>query len=59
MKKQPVFDFDLQRDNTDWHSMEGGGFLFNTVVSEEENYIQGYCILVTVYGLKLIKINKK
>ena len=53
-----VFDFDLQRDNTDWHSMEGGGFLFNTVVSEEENYIQGYCILVTVYGLKLIKINK-
>lgn len=53
-----VFDFDLQRDGTDWHSMEGGGFLFNTVVSEEENYIQGYCILVTSSGLKLVKINK-
>ena len=53
-----VFDFDLQRDGTDWHSMEGGGFLFNTIVSEEENYIQGYCILVTRYGLKLVQINK-
>ena len=53
-----VFDFDLQRDNTDWHSMEGGGFLFNTVVNEEENYIQGYCILVTAHGLKLVKINR-
>lgn len=53
-----VFEFDLQRDGTDWHSMEGGGFLFNTVVSEEENYIQGYCILVTSEGLKLIQINR-
>ena len=53
-----IFEFDLQRDATDWHSMEGGGFLFNTVVSEEENYIQGYCILVTVSGLKLVQINR-
>ena len=53
-----IFEFDLQRDTTDWHSMEGGGFLFNTVVSDEENYIQGYCILVTAYGLKLVQINK-
>lgn len=53
-----VFEFDLQRDGTDWHSMEGGGFLFNTVVSEEENYIQGYCILVTQSGLKLVQMNK-
>ena len=53
-----VFEFDLQRDATDWHSMEGGGFLFNTAISEEENYIQGYCILVTQSGLKLVQINK-
>ena len=53
-----VFEFDLQRDKTNWHSMEGGGFLFNTVVSDEENYIQGYCVLVTQSGLKLIQINK-
>ncbi len=53
-----VFDFDLQRDSTNWHSMEGGGFLFNTMVSEEENYIQGYCILVTQSGLQLVQINK-
>ena len=53
-----VFEFDLQRDATDWHSMEGGGFLFNTVVSDDENYIQGYCILVTGSGLKLVQINR-
>ena len=53
-----VFDFDLQRDSTNWHSMEGGGFLFNTMVSEEENYIRGYCILVTQSGLQLVQINK-
>ncbi|MDD6072554.1 MAG: hypothetical protein PUC12_17350, partial [Clostridiales bacterium] len=53
-----VFEFDLQRDKTDWHSIEGGGFLFNTMVSDEENYIQGYCILVTQSGLKLIQIKK-
>ena len=53
-----IFDFDLQRDYTDWHSMEGGGFLFNTIVSEEENYIQGYCILATASGLKLVQINR-
>ena len=53
-----VFEFDLQRDKNNWHSMEGGGFLFNTKVSEEENYIQGYCILVTSSGLQLVQINK-
>ena len=53
-----VFEFDLQRDNNNWHSMEGGGFLFNTIIDEDENYMQGYCILVTQYGLKLVQINK-
>lgn len=53
-----VFEFDLQRDGTDWHSIEGGGFLFNTIVSDEENYIQGYCVLVAQSGLKLVQISK-
>ncbi|MBO4592039.1 MAG: hypothetical protein J5684_05730, partial [Eubacterium sp.] len=52
-----VFEFDLQRDRSDWHSMEGGGFLFNTEISEEENYIRGFCILVTQGGLKLRRID--
>ncbi|MDE5781318.1 MAG: hypothetical protein K2I03_07535, partial [Lachnospiraceae bacterium] len=53
-----VFEFDLQRDYNNWHSMEGGGFLFNTKISEEEDSIQGYCILVTASGLQLVQINK-
>ena len=52
-----TFEFDLQKDSTNWHSMEGGGFLFNTTVSEEDNTIQGFCILVTKSGLKLVQID--
>lgn len=54
---QKVFEFDLQRDKTDWHSMEGGGFLFNTTVSDEDNTINGFCILITRFGLKLVEIS--
>ncbi len=54
-----TFEFDIQRDETDWHSMEGGGFLFNTTVSEKENTIQGFCILVAQDGLRLVQINCK
>ncbi|MDR0196684.1 MAG: hypothetical protein LBI36_00480 [Oscillospiraceae bacterium] len=49
-----IFDFDIQRDGTDWHSMEGGGFLFNTSV--KNGNIQGFCVLITQSGLKLIEI---
>lgn len=52
-----IFEFDLQRDSTDWHSMEGGGFLVNTYVSEEDNLITGYCVLVTKDGLSLLRLN--
>ena len=54
-----TFEFDLQRDETVWHSMEGAGFLFNTAVSEEKNTIQGFCILVAQDGLRLVQINCK
>ena len=56
---QKTFEFDLQRDQTDWHSMEGGGFLFNTTVSDEDNTIRGFCILVTQSGLRLVQIDCK
>lgn len=49
-----IFDFDIQRDGTDWHSMEGGGFLFNASV--ENNALSGFCVLITQNGLKLIEI---
>ena len=51
-----LFSFDLMRDRTDWHSIEGGGFLFNTKI--ENNTIEGYCILTTQSGLKLVRIDK-
>ena len=54
---QKTFEFDLQRDRSDWHSMEGGGFLFNTTVDEENNTIRGFCILVSQSGLKLVQID--
>lgn len=54
---EKIFEFDLQKDGTDWHSMEGGGFLFNTTISEEKNTIQGFCVLVTEVGIKLNKID--
>lgn len=54
---QKIFTFDLQYGSNDWHSMEGGGFLFNTKVSDDENIIDGYCLLVTRQGLSLISIN--
>lgn len=53
---QKLFNFDIQRDNTDWHSMEGGGFLFNTII--ENNVISGYYVLITQYGLRLYSLNK-
>ena len=49
-----IFTFDIQRDQTDWHSMEGGGFLFNSSVTG--NTLSGFCVLITQSGLKLIEI---
>ena len=61
---QKVFDLDFQRDQAsskdsdyNWHSMYGGGFLFNTSINEEENSISGYYILITQNGGELFKID--
>ena len=52
-----IFSFDLHRDRTDWHSIEGGGFLFNTIIegTGDARTIEGYCILTTQTGLKLVR----
>lgn len=55
-KGQKIFTFDLQRDKNNWHTMEGGGFLFNTTVTEDK--IKGFCILVTSRGLRLAEIKE-
>ncbi|HOP93990.1 MAG TPA: Ig-like domain-containing protein [Acetivibrio thermocellus] len=52
---QKTFTFDIQRDSTNWHSIEGGGFLFNASI--ENNILKGYCILITADGLKLDEIS--
>ena len=52
---EKVFTFDLLSSANSYHSMEGGGFLFNTRISG--NTIDGYSILVTSSGLRLSRIN--
>ncbi len=53
-KTQKTFTFDIKRDSTNWHSIEGGGFLFNASI--ENNILKGYCILITQNGLVLDEI---
>ncbi len=50
-----IFTFDIKRDGTDWHSMEGGGFLFNASITN--NTLKGFCLLITSGGLKLIQLS--
>ena len=57
------------RDKTDWHSMEGGGFLFNTSIREEKvipegseeevtvKKMSGYCILLCNGAFRLVQLN--
>nr|MCR5235239.1 cellulose binding domain-containing protein [Lachnospiraceae bacterium] len=52
-----TFEFDIQRSREDWHSIEGGGFLFNTTIDESKNTIRGFAVLVTSAGLKLVQID--
>lgn len=54
---QKIFTFDIQRDQTDWHSMNGGGFLFNTTIDNETNTISGYYVLIMSDGLRLYELD--
>lgn len=51
-----ILEFDLQRDDsTDWHTLDGGGFLFN--ISTENDILKGYCVLINSDGLNLYQIS--
>ncbi len=52
---QKILSFNIQRDNSNWHTIEGGGFLFNASVDQE---LTGYCILLTQNGLRLIYLDR-
>ncbi len=52
---QKILSFSIKRDTNNWHTMEGGGFLFNVKIDANKLYC--HCILVTADGLKLYKIN--
>ncbi|HPP32232.1 MAG TPA: S-layer homology domain-containing protein [Soehngenia sp.] len=54
-KTQKTFTFDIKRDETDWHSMEGGGFLFNAFIKDGK--LSGFCILITQEGMKLDELS--
>lgn len=51
---QKYLSFKIERDKNDWHTMEGGGFLFNILYKNKK--ISGYCILVTQGGLRLYEL---
>lgn len=50
-----IFDFQLDLSGVSYHSMEGGGFLFNTQVTDGKLY--GYAILILSGGPTLYKID--
>lgn len=69
MQAKRILSFDMIRDKTDWHSMEGGGFLFNTNIRDEvqsaddpeaepvtKKIMDGYCIILTQGGFKLVQL---
>ncbi len=51
---QKILSFNIKRDSNNWHTMEGGGFLFNVKV--DETNLSCHCILITSGGLKLYDI---
>ena len=61
-----ILTFCIDRDDTNWHTMEGGGFLFDVTVSDtggstdsddpeagSEGFLTAHCVLVTQQGLKI------
>lgn len=49
-----TFTFDIQRDSTNWHSMECGGFLFNSSITN--GVLNGFGLLITNGYIKLIRL---
>ena len=59
--KKKVISFNLDRDDANWHTMEGGGLLFDVSITDESEESSGkmtaHCLLVTNDGLKLYYLN--
>ncbi len=49
-----VLSFDLQRDTASWHTVESGGFLFNSSI--KNGTLQGFAVLVTGSGMQLVEL---
>ena len=50
-----TFAFQLDQAGINYHSMEGGGFLFNTKI--EDGLLSGYSIIFAETGIKLFELN--
>jgi PKD repeat protein len=53
-QSKKVFDFDVNETVTDWHTLEGAGFLFNAKI--ENGLLYGYSILLASGGIQLYEI---
>lgn len=51
-----IITFDMDESKVDYHSMEGGGFLFNTEV-DGEGILRGYAILYVQNGIQVLQID--
>lgn len=53
-KTQKEFTFSMSRDKRDWHTLDGGGFLFNSTI--KNNQVKGYLVLLSSDGYRLYEI---
>src|SRR5262249_14746377 len=51
-----IITFDMDESKVDYHSMEGGGFLFNTEI-DSAGKLSGYAILYVQGSIKVYSIN--
>lgn len=49
-----ILSFDLQRDSSSWHTVESGGFLFNSSI--KNGMLQRFSVLVTGSGMQLVEL---
>lgn len=50
-----IISFDMDESKVDYHSMEGGGFLFNATIDSDDK-LSGYAILYISGAIKVYKI---
>lgn len=55
--EQKVVSFNIKRDANNWHTMEGGGMLFDVEIKDalfsDTKYLTAHCVLITESGLKI------